>query len=57
MTPPMPDLRECVPGDHDWETSGGWGVIIGLSRCKRCDKVSSQSDFPAARVGADHERN
>ena len=30
---------------HDWETGGRWGVIIGVSKCKICGKVSRESDF------------
>ena len=30
---------------HDWET-GSWGVIIGVSRCKKCGRVSGAADFP-----------
>lgn len=33
------------PHEHDWETCG-WGVIIGVSKCKRCGKTSSTKDFP-----------
>jgi len=32
---------------HDWEVSERWGVIIGVSRCKRCDKLSTSDDFPS----------
>lgn len=37
----MTELRECT---HDWET-GNWGVIIGVSKCKKCGKISMESDF------------
>lgn len=35
--------REC---NHDWELAP-WGVIIGVSKCKRCGKIAQSSDFPA----------
>lgn len=30
---------------HVWE-SGEWGIIIGVSKCKLCGKVSHSADFP-----------
>jgi len=36
---------DCLGGLHEWEACS-WGVIIGLSRCKRCGKLSGNSDFP-----------
>ena len=36
---------------HEWE-SGSWGVLIGVSRCKRCGKVAQTSDFPVLWPGA-----
>ncbi len=39
----MSTEKECPP--HDWE-SGNWGVIIGVSKCKQCGKVSHSMDFP-----------
>lgn len=30
---------------HEWET-GSWGVIVGVSRCKKCGLRSRESDFP-----------
>lgn len=35
----------CSP--HDWESSKGWGVIIGVSRCKTCGKLAQSTDFQA----------
>lgn len=29
---------------HNWET-GKWGVIIGVSNCKKCGKLSKGTDF------------
>lgn len=34
----------CDEGVHDWE-SGTFGVIIGVSKCKRCGKTSKVEDF------------
>jgi len=31
---------------HEWETVPGWGVVVGVSKCKTCGKVSRTSDFP-----------
>ncbi len=39
-------LEPCVYV-HDWEAGGGWGVIIGVSRCRRCGKLATEQDFPA----------
>jgi hypothetical protein len=37
---------------HEWEAANdGWGVILGVSRCKTCGKVATESDF-RMRVGA-----
>lgn len=36
---------ECAPGYHKWESGPGWGVIIGVSKCKKCGKVSRTKDF------------
>lgn len=32
---------------HDWTLAPGWGVFIGLSKCRICGKVAESSDFPA----------
>ena len=29
---------------HEWET-GAFGVIIGVSRCVKCHKISRREDF------------
>ena len=31
---------------HDWDATEHWGVIIGVSRCSRCGKLSMAEDFP-----------
>lgn len=46
MTDPTETLKEKAQEcNHEWETSYGWGVIIGVSKCLRCGKVSSSKDF------------
>lgn len=35
---------ECEDNIHDWENSS-WGVIIGVSKCKKCGKVAKEEDF------------
>lgn len=35
---------ECLRHCHDWD-AGRWGVIIGVSRCKKCGKRSTTDDF------------
>lgn len=30
---------------HNWETIKGWGVVVGLSRCKDCQILCRQEDF------------
>ena len=42
----LEDYESETKCHHEWETSGAWGVIIGLSRCKKCGKRSRMSDFP-----------
>jgi hypothetical protein len=33
---------------HEWEIGvDGWGVVLGVSRCKRCGKVARKADFPS----------
>lgn len=51
ITPP-PELKirwmleagemECA---HQWEASSGWGVLIGISKCRKCGVTAQQSDF------------
>lgn len=38
----------CPSWLHEWESGTGWGVIIGVSKCKRCGRVSRASDFAAS---------
>jgi hypothetical protein len=33
--------------DHNWESSR-WGVILGVSQCKKCGVTSSVEDFVKA---------
>jgi hypothetical protein len=35
-------MSDCY---HDWEASFGWGVIIGVSKCKKCGKTATTKDF------------
>jgi hypothetical protein len=44
MTPPADRL---VCQQHEWET-GSWGVIIGVSRCTRCQTIALPEHFPVA---------
>jgi len=37
--------RKRAECNHEWEASGVAGVIVGLSRCKRCGTVSRTGDF------------
>ena len=41
----MSTTTECPP--HDWEASGIFGVIIGVSKCRECGKTSASKDFEA----------
>ena len=43
------DALNC---NHTWKIApGGWGVIIGVSRCTKCDKIAKVTDFgPAPRL-------
>ena len=44
-------LEQAEGCNHEWQTSsGGWGVILGVSRCKTCGKLAEQSDFAALRA-------
>ena len=36
--------QQCEDDIHDWEHSS-WGVIIGVSKCKKCGKVAKEEDF------------
>lgn len=40
----------CARGIHDWEATPRWGVVVSVSRCKCCDKISSTDDFLIARI-------
>ena len=46
--PPL-DVKDCPKGNgHKWN-AGSWGVIIGVSRCEKCDVRSTQKHFEAPR--------
>lgn len=34
---------EC---QHDWMIGGAWGVILGVSRCAKCDTIATIKHFP-----------
>ena len=36
--------QQCEDDIHDWEYSS-WGVIIGVSKCRKCGKVAKEKDF------------
>ena len=36
--------QQCEDDIHDWEYSS-WGVIIGVSKCRKCGKVAKEEDF------------
>ena len=39
---PSPQRRASADHDfHDWETGDKWGVILGVSRCKKCGEIAS----------------
>ena len=40
--------------EHLWEAHGGWGVIVGVSRCRRCGRLSRSEDFPASAGSITH---
>lgn len=39
------DLHWAFRKPHDWEVGAGWGVIVGVSRCKNCGKLATETDF------------
>ena len=45
----------CPRHEHQWESGGTFGIIIGVSCCEKCGKVSSHGDFHAAGVLDDAE--
>jgi hypothetical protein len=36
--------QQCEDNIHDWEYSS-WGIIIGVTRCKKCGKIARHEDF------------
>ena len=46
LSPDIKALKDQDKHIHDWEIApGGWGVVIGLSRCKKCGEVATAKDF------------
>jgi hypothetical protein len=46
LAPPEPNQQErCPDRQHDWEASFRWGIIIGVSKCRRCGAVAHAEDF------------
>jgi hypothetical protein len=44
------ELAQCDGSfQHDWDAGSGFGVIIGLSKCKKCGRTSQCSDFEKTR--------
>ena len=41
----MTERIECAPGYHDFEAPDRWGVVFGVSKCKRCGKVARPEDL------------
>ena len=39
--------KACIneTGIHTWDSGDRWGVIVGISRCNVCGKLSSKNDF------------
>ncbi len=47
-------LRTCTDGElHDWESGGAFGVIVGLSRCRKCQTLSRAEHFEKAETTCD----
>ena len=38
---------------HVWSTAPQWGVIIGVSKCIVCKKISTKGDFPSLTFDSD----
>lgn len=38
--------QKCAPGYHEFESGPRWGVILGVSKCKRCGAIARREDFP-----------
>ena len=36
---------------HEWDSAPGWGVFIGLTRCKKCNVLARASDFARGERG------
>ena len=50
MTPPCP---KGPYGLHVWDRAdGGFGIIVGVSRCRFCDELSRPEHFTVQRMSA-----
>jgi hypothetical protein len=48
----IPLATPCPKGPHGihlWGSGDGWGVIIGVSRCKFCNELSRREHFHSLR--------
>ncbi len=53
MTDLTKDNERCPP--HTWETGvSGWGVVVGVSRCRKCGAIAKAEHFTqkSVRLGA-----
>lgn len=43
----MSRSEKCSTADHfhDWQAASPWGVVVGVSRCRTCGKLSETADF------------
>jgi hypothetical protein len=48
-------VSRCEDHCHYWDTGGGFGVIIGVSRCLVCGALSTTADFPRSKRAATGE--
>ena len=44
--PEMSTKRDYDGLSHDWDNAPLWGVIFGITKCKRCGKIATEADFP-----------
>ena len=47
MTPEEMEQREIERSqcEHEWPAEPGWGVFIGITRCKKCGTLARTEDF------------